>query len=279
MRSVRCDQCGSRAMLAASQCPHCSHLFELRDTYGEFVPLAHCATCDSYYPLSQGACRWCGTKPESFRIAPYAWRGVGVLAGVGLGLSAWLANRNSNDDVVSPVASRKSSVSLTTQVDSGVSFVPPVLGEVADPTAPDVPPLPTSAVASDTSYQETVTPDVSPPAPLSIDSEAVELAPSPGPAPGAGRTSPLDRVRVSSTPSGPARTVLVSKPSVVRSGSSRWVRATARRWVTVRAAATANSRIVASIGPDTHVQLGEARGDWRRIRTKGITGWIPRGQF
>ena len=277
MRSVRCDQCGSRAMLAASQCPHCSHLFELRDTYGEFVPLGHCATCDSYYPLSQGECRWCGTKPESFRIAPYAWRGVGVLAGVGLGLSAWLANRNSNDDVASPASTPKTSVSLTTQVDSGTTFVAPLLGEIADPAATDLPAMPTSAVASDTTYPETVTPDASPPAPLSVESEAVE--PTPGPAPGAGRTSPLDRVRVSSSPSAGARTVLVSKPSVVRSGSSQWVRATARRWVTVRAAATPNSRIVASIGPDTRVQLGEARGDWRRIRTKGITGWIPRSQF
>jgi len=202
-----------------------------------------------------------------------------VLAGVGLGLSAWLANRSSNDDVASPASTRKTSVSLTTQVDSGATFVAPVLGEIADPAATDVQPMPTSAVASDTTYPETVTPDASPPAPLSVESEAVEPTPGPGPAPGAGRTSPLDRVRVSSTPNAGARTVLVSKPSVVRSGSSQWVRATARRWVTVRAAATPNSRIVASIGPDTRVQLGEARGDWRRIRTKGITGWIPRSQF
>ncbi len=278
MRSVRCDQCGSRAMLAASQCPHCSHLFELRDASGGFLPLAHCATCDSYYPLRQGECRWCGTKPEGFRIAPYAWRGVGVLAGVGLGLSAWLANRSSSDDVVSPVSAPKTSVSLTTKVDSGSAFVPPVLADIPDTAGLDVPSLPTSAVASDTMYLETVTPDAPPPAPLGVESEPGEPPPSLGRVPG--RASPLDRVRVSASATAGARTVLVSKPSVVRPGSNaRWVRATARRWVTVRAAATPNSRIVASIGPDTHVQLGEARGDWRRIRTKGISGWVMGSRF
>jgi SH3-like domain-containing protein len=57
------------------------------------------------------------------------------------------------------------------------------------------------------------------------------------------------------------------------------MRATARNWVTVRAAASRSSRVIASIGPDTRVQLGEARGEWMRIRMKGINGWVERSRF
>src|SRR5262249_44268342 len=63
MRSVRCDVCGTKALMAASQCPKCAHLFELRDGFGELLPLSYCDSCDSHYPASLGSCKWCGTKP------------------------------------------------------------------------------------------------------------------------------------------------------------------------------------------------------------------------
>lgn len=253
MRSVRCDQCGMRAMLAASQCPHCGHLFELRDGFGEFLPLAHCGSCDSYYPARLGSCRWCGTKPESFRVAPYAWRGVGVLACVGLGWAAWLANRTSSEQeaVIVNVPAEKPTVTLTTQVDSGSTFVPPILGEVFDSTHLSTP---TTGVGSDSIF---------------VDSASV----APGPAPYA-----VDSVPREAPPAVTVRPAAATKPAA-RPRSARWVGATARRWVTVRASATNKSRIVASIGPDTRVQLGESRGEWRRIRTKGITGWIEGSRF
>jgi SH3-like domain-containing protein len=48
----------------------------------------------------------------------------------------------------------------------------------------------------------------------------------------------------------------------------------------VRSDADKNSRIVASIGPNSHVQLGETRGTWRRIRAKGFAGWVePHSSF
>ena len=253
MRSVRCDQCGMRAMLAASQCPHCSHLFELRDGFGEFLPLAHCTSCDSYYPLRQGSCRWCGTKPEGFRIAPYAWKGVGVLACVGLGWGAWLANRTSNDGaVVVSLPVEKPTVTLTTQVDSGVDFVAPILGEFSDTLSAYAP---TTAVATDSAF---------------VDSTSVGQAPAP---------YAVDTVPTRVPPAATVRPAAATKPAARPARSVRWVRATARRWVTVRASATNKSRIVASIGPDTRVQLGESRGDWRRIRTKGISGWVEGSRF
>src|SRR4030095_2994119 len=94
MRSVRCDVCGTKALVAASTCPKCGHGFENRDGFGELLPLAHCASCDSYYPHSIGACRWCGTKPERSPIGPlgpYVWKGFGVLVFAALAIAAWRA--------------------------------------------------------------------------------------------------------------------------------------------------------------------------------------------
>jgi SH3-like domain-containing protein len=45
----------------------------------------------------------------------------------------------------------------------------------------------------------------------------------------------------------------------------------------VRADASRGSRIIASIGPDSRVQLGESRGGWRRIKARGIAGWVESG--
>ena len=98
MRSVRCDVCGTKALMAASTCPKCGHGFEVRDGFGELLPLSHCATCDSYYPQSVGACRWCGTKPERTPIGPLIWKGFGVLTFVSLAIGAWLVH----DDAPTP---------------------------------------------------------------------------------------------------------------------------------------------------------------------------------
>ena len=80
MRSVRCDVCGTKALMAASKCPKCSNPLAVRDGFGDLLPMAHCPTCDSDYPASAGACKWCGTPPEKTPIGPYVWKGVGIAA-------------------------------------------------------------------------------------------------------------------------------------------------------------------------------------------------------
>jgi SH3-like domain-containing protein len=52
-----------------------------------------------------------------------------------------------------------------------------------------------------------------------------------------------------------------------------------RHWVLVRADASRSARVVASIGPNTRVQLGETRGEWRRIRARGLSGWVEHAAF
>ncbi len=87
MRFVRCNACGAKALLAASQCPKCSQWLGLRDEQGEMLPLARCGSCHCYHPRAQGACRWCEAARPGPRAALFAWGGLGVvlIAGVAWG--------------------------------------------------------------------------------------------------------------------------------------------------------------------------------------------------
>ena len=89
MRFVRCEACGAKALVAASGCPHCGTSLGLRDSRGEPLALAHCPTCDLYYPRKLGECRWCGTEAPTFKLAPYLWGGAGFLLVSGMAWAAW----------------------------------------------------------------------------------------------------------------------------------------------------------------------------------------------
>jgi SH3 domain-containing protein len=264
---VRCERCGNKALIAASQCPHCGHLFGIRDGFGELLPMEHCTTCDTHYPAHDGACRWCGTKPEVFRIAPYAWKGAGVLACIGLGWGAWAASRGTNETAI---AQSSVNESLTTVVDSGIAARRRArVVAVAD-------------TALDSLLAAVATIDSSPPADSATDSVSMQPAPTVPESVAAPVLVPvaIDSTPIHRTPAVAARVRSTSNVTTVRpSRTTRWMRATVRNWVIVRAAASQSSRVVASIGPDTRVQLGEARGDWMRIRMKGIIGWVERSRF
>lgn len=211
--------------MAASQCPKCGHLFEVRDGSGDPLPLAHCPSCDSYYPAHVQSCKWCGTtlvpekarKGDSVRLK---WIAAGTFAvAVLLGLLA--------RDPSPKVASR---ARASEQTKPKAAMPTDTLARVT-PTAP-----PDTANLGDTSAAATeVITDVSAPA--------------------------------TSTP--PA-----ASPPPPRRVSSRWVSMVARRWVTVRVDAYRGAHVVASVGPNSRVQLGEARGSWRRIKLRGIAGWV-----
>jgi hypothetical protein len=256
MQAVRCDACGMKALVAASQCPHCGHLLELRNSFGDLLPLAHCGTCDSWYPEQRGSCRWCGTPPETMRIAPYAWKGVGVLAFVGMAVGVWLT-RDADPD-----AAQSDSVAPRE-----VASAPPL------PPPPVEPAIPQPTVVTDT--QPTAAPEVAAPDTMvavqdeaPAPSEKVASLPEIPPAP-----------IVASIDSKPAATpprVVNARQPVARRTPTRWKGSVARSWVTLRAAPARTSRIVGSIGPDTRVQLGESRGEWTRVRTRGVSGWAER---
>ena len=279
MRSVRCDRCGVKALIAASQCPKCGHLFEMRDGFGELLPLAFCASCDSYYPEHLGTCKWCGTKPDRPPIAPYVWRGAAVTAFVGLAFAAWIAHASVTKEppdararaaAMEPDAMSVPAESIASNPSNASHAVIPA-GSVAS--------APTPAAPADSATTTTTSASAGS---IAVDSTAPSSVPATGP------NTPLDTTAAKPAP----RMVVAAKPpekpvaekSATRSLSlprtrAKWVSTVSRNWVVVRADANRGARIVASIGPNSRVQLGEARGSWRRIRTKGIAGWVEHRAF
>jgi ribosomal protein L40E len=246
MRAVRCDVCGAKAMTAAAKCPSCGHLFQLRDGFGELVPLAYCSSCESYYPESAGECRWCGTKPERAPMAPQIWRGVGVAALVVIVGGMWVVRSKTPPDVgharpKTPVASAPATTDTT---------APRI---VVASVSPD-------SVVRDSGVAAGVMSDAAPnPAPVAIPAQQSVAQP----------TVPQ---------ASPSRKSAATASSHTRRSS--WVRSYSRHWVVIRSDASRQSRIVASIGPNSRVELGESRGTWRRIRAKGLSGWVePRSSF
>jgi hypothetical protein len=211
MRSMRCDACGNKALMAASQCPSCGHLFEVRDGFGKLLPLAFCSACDSFYPAHVGSCKWCGTTPAPPPNTPRIWKTAGAVALVVMIVAVWLLRGSE----------KTPSTKVAQQGDP-----------VAAPQTVAATPAPTPVVA------------VAPPTDVA--------------APTVSDTTP------------PPATASVN----VRAPSSRWVTTVARDWAIVRAGPSKETRIVASVGPGARVQLGESQGTWRRIRARGIAGWV-----
>jgi hypothetical protein len=145
---------------------------------------------------------------------------------------------------------------------------PPAPGLLAGPVVPETPPplIATSAPkASDVTENRTPpVRDVPPPASREPVTTAKEIV------------APKVRARADTRSAPVATPKRADKPIAVaaRPARIRWVPTTVRGWITVRASADKRSRALASLGPDTRVQLGEWRGAWVRIRSRGITGWV-----
>ena len=261
MRAVRCEVCGSRAMTAAAQCPTCAHHFELRDGRGELFPLAYCSSCQSYYRESLGECRWCHTKPERPPIGPRVWKGVGAVALIALVITARLLQDDGSLDSAIDHAKTKAKVQTSAMpADTSLAQVVAVAPSTATPTpAPTADSAAGNTAAADTVAREIPKPEVKPP--------AVSVQPPPSaavqPPPIATKPQPQSATK-------PATTVAAK----TRRPTTRWVSSISRDWVPVRAGASKRSRLIASIGPNSRVQLGESRDGWRRIRAKGLTGWV-----
>ena len=91
------------------------------------------------------------------------------------------------------------------------------------------------------------------------------------------RAIPAAFGRYRRAPFEPVAPLAPAGPGVLRSksrASSPWVNLVAKNWVVVRTGARKDARIVASVGPDSRVQLGETHGTWRRIRSRDIVGWV-----
>ena len=315
MRSVRCDVCGTKALMAASQCPKCGHGFEVRNGFGELLPLAHCASCDSYYPEHVGSCRWCGTKPERSPIGAYVWKGLGVLTFASLAIGAWLVHDDTPATGKAPARTFVADTlptnqpkaesygrKVVVQIDSatpardstGVASADSTretavaLASVAavDSVVPTPPPVASEPVvvqsAGTVLPAEPIPPADNPPPEPPRVVRRTESAPAPAVAPPRSSARARERVTPRTTTRPPARALAKAparvspapKATTKSKSSGRWVTSVARNWAVVRSDPTRQSRILAAIGPNTRVQLGETRGAWRRIKTKGLAGWV-----
>jgi len=81
MAYLRCTQCGSKALVAASQCPKCAHPFRLLDARGERAKLKKCRSCGIMHRVDTH-CHWCGeVKGFSLpRVSSAALRSAAAVA-------------------------------------------------------------------------------------------------------------------------------------------------------------------------------------------------------
>ena len=262
MRVVRCVLCGAKAMTAAAQCPRCGHLFELRDGFGELLPLAYCSGCESYYPESVGVCRWCGKRAERAPIGPQVWRVAGAAALVALVGTAWFLRSGEPQPPSSLRAKTAAKLASARPATDSAAARP------APTTVDSAPSAPVTASADSVGRVSTL-----PMSDVSAGSVVTDTA--------VHAAEPASNIVAAGSVASAIQLPPVTKPAptkpVPSRQATRWVSSVSRHWVVVRSDASKESRIVASVGPNSRVQLGESRGTWRRIRAKGFAGWVEVG--
>ena len=141
---------------------------------------------------------------------------------------------------------------------------------VETPAAP--PPEPVTERSAERSAPRTV---VKPPKPTASTAPAPARARATAPTARAPASKSTPRAIAKAPPRATTTRAAPAPKSTARAKTrGGWVTSVARNWAVVRSNPTRQSRIIAAIGPNTRVQLGETRGEWRRIRTKGLAGWV-----
>lgn len=85
MAYLRCTKCGSKALVAASQCPKCANPFNTLDARGERAKLKRCRSCGIMHRVD-ALCHWCGevkgmsVSLPSLRVDSSVWRTAAAVA-------------------------------------------------------------------------------------------------------------------------------------------------------------------------------------------------------
>lgn len=265
MRFTRCDACGAKALMAASQCPKCSHWLGLRDDQGETVPLARCRSCQCYYPRKQGGCKWCGTPQRASRASALVWGGLSVVLIAGVAWGATRAFGESKSSLESPAPARTSAIASSAATPADTPHPDPIPPPVPSPMS--LPVTPASAVPTSTATPAAPVPNV--PAP-----DARPLPQQPTPLVSVSQAS-VSQASVSQNRLAPPD----AEPSVDTVRPMPGDEGTARTWVNVRAATGKAAEVLGVLTPDTRVRFGEARGAWIQIKTASLSGWVDRRLF
>ena len=137
MAFLRCTACGSKALVAASQCPRCRHPFHLLNTRGDRVKLSRCRGCGIMHRFD-ATCHWCGVLPKATSQSPTVWRSAAaVLLSVTVAAAAWRYGASFRFDLT-PGESAESVAVNQVATSDGVTPSPSVPVE-ARPSATAVP--------------------------------------------------------------------------------------------------------------------------------------------
>lgn len=244
MAYLRCHQCGAKALSVASQCPRCTHPFDVHDARGMRVKLTFCRGC-RFMHRHDAVCPTCGDRAPRAIWSAIPWQRVAaVVCMVTVAGATWRFGPMLRDvgERVAPRVSRMAS-SVTSAART------PLRGVVSSDVA-------SSDVAS----------NIGP----ATDSTA---APIDGSTP-----AQLARAEALTASQTYASTMPVESPTapvlVMTSDTVRWVPAVARTWVNVRSDASRGGTVVGVIKPSARAMLGADRAGWRLVKSPEVSGWV-----
>ena len=136
MAYLRCTACGSKALVAASQCPRCAHPFNLLGARGDRVKLSRCRDCGIMHRFD-ASCHWCGVLPKAGWRSPALWRSAAaVLLSVTVAGAAWrygsplrydlMQRLNAGGDPMTQVASIEGAIAVPSAITPPAATAVPV---------------------------------------------------------------------------------------------------------------------------------------------------------
>lgn len=239
MAYLRCTACGSKALIAASQCPRCTQPFNVHDARGERVKLVKCRGCGIMH-RHDSLCHWCGERGRGLQIPKQVWRSAAALL-----LTAGTASAVWN---FGPAIR-----------DFGGAIARDVQREVQRDRAADAAERARLVAGSMPASRSTVPTDAAP------NVAATQLA--------SAELSAANAVMLSDTAvTGVADGAL--DLMTAQMDSVQWTPVVARTWVNVRSDASRGGEVVGVIKPASRAMLGTDRAGWRQVRSTEVSGWV-----
>lgn len=239
MAYLRCTACGSKALIAASQCPRCAQPFNVHDARGERVKLVKCRGCGIMH-RHDSLCHWCGERGRGLQIPKQVWRSAAaLLLAAGTGTAVW---------TFGPAVR-----------DIGGAIVRDVQRDVQQDRAANA--LERARLVAET-MPTTNTASAAPSGVEGTQLASAELA----------STAVVMDSAVTAVADG-------ALDLVVRSDSVQWTPVVARTWVNVRSDASRGGEVVGVIKPASRAMMGTDRAGWRQIRSTEVSGWVDPRHF
>lgn len=241
MAYLRCTACGSKALIAASQCPRCAQPFNVHDARGERVKLVKCRGCGIMH-RHDSLCHWCGERGRGLQISKHVWRSAAALVlAAGTGTAVWTLG--------------------PTVRDFGGAIVRDVQRDVERDRAANA--LERARLVAETMPSRNAT---------QAASSADPLASTPLASTDVGAAVLMGDSAVTAVADG-------ALDFAVRNDSVQWTPVVARTWVNVRSDASRGGEVVGVIKPASRAMLGTDRAGWRQIRSTEVNGWVDPRHF